>query len=395
MRHSRLLGCSTALLAVGLTACFDWDSYDPRLVDGAGGDSGAGGEGLQGGSGGSGGGVGGGTGGDIGCEGTAFECLDEGSARECVDGSWQALGDCPLGCDAQARSCHVPSNVEAASVGAGSGVIATTDAGSGLTFDTDTGEISAGNTVVRAAGEGVDAESGVAFSVVDQGGGAPGIGVFSMATLTVQAGTVLSGKGSQALALIVAGNAQIDGLVTVAADDAGPGPGGYAGGDAGMVGAGPCGGQPGSGAAVGDYCASGGGGAGYGAPGGAGGPSTCAAPDDYDGGNGGATCGNASLVPLIGGSGGAGGSVAEGGTSSPGFGGAGGGALQITAAGSIVVSATGELHAGARGGGESVSAGGAGGGAGGAILLEAPVVTVAAGAVLATNGGGGGGGDCT
>jgi hypothetical protein len=83
--------------------------------------------------------------------------------------------------------------------------------------------------------------------------------------------------------------------------------------------------------------------------------------------------GNATLIPLLGGSGGAG----E-------YGGAGGGAIQIVAFGEIQVGTTGVIDAGGGAGGNGSSGAGAGGG----ILLEAPKVTVDG--VIAANGGGGG-----
>lgn len=380
------------LLAFGATACFDWDSYDPRLVSTAtGGGDGAGGQGLEGG-----GGIGGSGGSGPECTGTEFECLPDGTAQVCDGGTWQSLGACPLGCDEGAGQCMVPSNVDAESVGAGNGDVVLQPGGSGVVYDTDTGEISEDGQIIRPAGEGLDSASGIAFAVHDQGGDAPGLGVFSMGSLTVPDGATLIGQGANALVLAVDGDVQIDGIVSVTATDEVGGPGGSAGGAVGTAGSGDCGGQPGTGSYPGDNCTSGGGGAGYSATGGPGGDSVCAAPDDHTGGPGGAaTCGTPALVPLLGGSGGAGGTEAVGGPdSTPGPGGGGGGALQITAAGAIVISATGGINAGGAGGAGSDQAGGAGGGAGGAVLLEAPVVSVAVGAVLAANGGGGGGGDC-
>ncbi|MBW2458184.1 MAG: hypothetical protein JRI68_27010 [Deltaproteobacteria bacterium] len=398
MRLSRLslLSWGTALLTTGTPACFDWGAYEPGPVttstSGAGG---AGGEGLNGG-----GGVGGSDGGSGGglpdCDGDEFQCLSDGTAQECVGAAWQSLGPCPLGCDEGARECRVPSNVAPAKVGEGTGEVVVPDDGDDRTFNTDTGEITAGTQVIRPAGEGLDGTSGIAFSSQAQGTGQPGLGVFSMSSLDVQAGAVLRGEGESALVVLVDGNVQIDGLVTIAATDVAGGPGGYAGGAADNPGGGPCGGLAGAGSYPGDNCTSGSGGAGYAAPGGPGGTATCSSPDNHAAGAGGpGTCGNEALVPLLGGNGGAGGTVAGANSASvAGPGGSGGGALQISAAGTITVGATGQIDAGGAGGGEAMEAGGAGGGSGGAVLLEAPTVTVSVGAVLAANGGGGGGGDC-
>ncbi len=387
-----VLGCTSIAgvdgdYSVGDTSTGTSTSTSTSTSGGGGGSGGAGGSTTsgEGGSGGS----------EPPCVGDDFECLDDGTAQQCVNGSWETLGACPLGCDENLGICQVPSNVEPDALGAGTDSVAVTPGGPGLTFNTDTGEITMGMTVVRPAGVGLDPNSGIAFASTPQGSGEPALGVFSMTDLTVPDGAVLSGVGKGALVLLVDGTAQIDGLVTVAAADANPGPGGFPGGAPGTVGGGPCPGQPGDGAAVGHYCTSGSGGAGYGGLGGPGGACTCASPDNYAAGLGGPICGVAELIPLLGGSGGSGGSIAAGGPSNPGPGGSGGGALQITAAGAILVSATGRIDAGGEGGKLTTSAGGSGGGAGGALLLEAPAVTISVGAVLAANGGGGGGGDCT
>jgi len=103
-------------------------------------------------------------------------------------------------------------------------------------------------------------------------------------------------------------------------------------------------------------------------------------------GSGGLPYGEASLIPLVGGS--SGGSAVGGFATSANH---GGGALQIVSGDTIQIGQLGIIDMG--GGfpdspGKSVSGGG--GGSGGAILLEAPFVSVLG--VLAANGGGGGGG---
>jgi hypothetical protein len=140
-----------------------------------------------------------------------------------------------------------------------------------------------------------------------------------------------------------------------------------AGGFPGEVRAGSIGSGPGAGKAP---LGAGGGGAHCG-PGGKGGM----------GSPGGARYGTVELTPLTGGS--SGGCGSDNNTS-----GAGGGALQIVAGRSVLVAASGSIHAG--GGGSGFNAGA---GAGGAILLEAPTVTVLG--TLAANGGAGQGGDAS
>jgi len=322
------------------------------------------------------------------------ECLPDGSARQCVGGLWQLLGSCPLGCSATEKACRVPSNVEADLMGKGTGEHATT-AANPLTIDTDTGAIAGANTVIRPAGTGLDAASGIYFDTVAQGSGQPGLGVFVLKKLTVIADTTLEATGSRALAILASDTVTIDGIIDVSGAVQTAGPGGFAGGAPDGNGLGPGGGKGTTGSTYSHYCIGGGGGGGHGGAGGAGGTSTCAAPNNFAGGAGGSAGGNDTLVPLVGGSGGAGGVEPTGSTNStPGSGGGGGGAIQIVAT-AIVVGAKGGINGGGGGGGESINAGGTGGGAGGAILLEAAVVTVAVGGVLAANGGGGGGGDCT
>ncbi len=121
-------------------------------------------------------------------------------------------------------------------VGEGTGDAVVPSGGDDVTLDTDTGEILMGSSVIRAAGEGLDESTGIAFSTVAQGSSEPGLGVFSMGSLDVEAGAVLRGVGNNALVLLVGGNVQIDGLVTVATEDDTAGPGGYAGGGGGAVG---------------------------------------------------------------------------------------------------------------------------------------------------------------
>jgi hypothetical protein len=325
------------------------------------------------------------------CTDGTFECLTGGGARRCVAGVWKVMGSCPLGCEQATKSCRVPSNVDADSVFKGSGDVETK--GATMAFDTDTGEIKSGTTVVRAAGVGD--KSGIYYEQKVQTG-SPGLGIFSLKKLVVDAAGTVTATGVRALVLLASDAVTIDGVIDVSATASAGGPGAFDGGKGNAAGGGPGAGGVSKASATGKYCAGGSGGGGHGGAGGAGGKSACAAPDDFAGGVGGKTGGAAGLVPLAGGSGGAGSVKPASVTgSTTGAGGGGGGAVQIVSAATITVGAKGGINAGGGGGGKSISAGGAGGGAGGAILFESPLVTVSVGGVLAANGGGGGGGDCT
>lgn len=107
------------------------------------------------------------------------------------------------------------------------------------------------------------------------------------------------------------------------------------------------------------------------------------------GGDAGATFGNSTLVPLLGGcNGGNGGAASE---TNQGLGGRGGGALQLTVGGILRIE--GDVSAnggGGQGGRSDLRTGGGGGGSGGAILLEAQrLVSTLYGNVTANGGGGG------
>jgi len=261
------------------------------------------------------------------------------------------------------------------------GAVGTLSLAAGTTaFDTVTGAITGPSGALRAAGTGI--KSNIGFTSISQGAGKPVIGVFQLQSLSVPQGATLKGVGEAALMLWVAGDMSVGGLIDVKATSNQPGP---AGGSGAIGGAG----GPGVGktpAIAG--CDPGAGGGGFGATGGAGGPE--------DGGGapcsvsmaGGSVYGNATLVPLYGGS--AGGSGANG-TTPKGGGGGGGGAVQIAAGASFTLTASGTIDAGG-GGGPGMANGGGGGGSGGGILIEAPVVALD-GVVAANGGGGGGGGD--
>lgn len=311
--------------------------------------------------------------------------------RRCVVGDIRDEA-CALGCaDGMPAQCRAldPSSVGGRVwIGAGTASVDTAAMADCpvWTFDTDSGAIhaaSASGTAcpdIRAAGSGD--VGGIFFSSFAAPAGGAALGVFVMRTLTVASGTRVLATGSQALVLLVGGDAIVAGEIVVAADVTGdgPGPGGASGGrGGGSGGGGPCGGGGGDDHSFWDD--GGGGGGGNATRGGNGGNS---------GAGGGGPCGDPTIVPLVGGSGGG-----AGGDGNGGDGGDGGGALQISAGSSLSLGATARIDAGGGGGqggaGGTVDSGaGGGGGAGGAILLEAPSVRIDGMAVLGANGGSGG-----
>lgn len=197
--------------------------------------------------------------------------------------------------------------------------------------------------------------------------------------------------GSHRLAIVAAGALAVKGHISVSARGTTPGPGG----SATRQGAG----KGGDGDRDSSGTDSGGGGAGFGNVGAAGGRGL----GGLDGGAGGAAYGTP-LAEFLGGSGGGNGrsciglSASDMGTDIAGSGGAGGGAIQLSSATRITLTASAAIEANGGGGaggcytsmGEDGSGGGGGGGAGGTIFLEAPAIEVRGG--LYANGGGGGAG---
>jgi hypothetical protein len=318
-----------------------------------------------------------------------------------ADGSGWTVTPCDLGCTAEGVVPHcfemLPSNVTdpALLVAGAAGLDAT-----GLRFvlfETDTGAIRAWDAAgvelaaIRAAGEGD--VGGIVFTVQAQGSGAPDLGIWSFAAVSVPAGVDVLGAGARAWVILSAGDVRIDGILhasaspwfaigaaTIAHDN--PGPGAAAGGGADANGGGLGGGERGFEADW--WVDSGGGGGALGGYGGMGGEVS-----GRSGGGGGATYAAATLVPLFGGSGGGGGADGDGGR-----GGHGGGALEIASWTGIWLRTGGGITSGGGGGQGGHAAddggGGGGGGSGGAILLEAPRIDI--GGIVAVNGGGGGGG---
>jgi len=227
-------------------------------------------------------------------------------------------------------------------------------------------------------------------TVAAQDGG-PDAVVLAMSELTVSGSLTL--VGSRPVILAVWGDVNISGTLSARSAigvDAGPGSGAPAQCSSGQDGTSTASGGVGSG----------GGGGGYGATGGNAGDLT--GSGGVAGGNGGGSNGNASIIPLRGGCHGGEGGRPNDTSATGGQRGSGGGAVQVSAAGLLLVTGTVTASgAGGRGGREDVPGssseggnGGGGGGSGGAVLLEGQDVFIASAARLTANGGGGGeGGD--
>jgi hypothetical protein len=243
-------------------------------------------------------------------------------------------------------------------------------------IDTDAG------TIVRASDKASVLPEGVTFARESQGDGLPPLGVFSAASVAIEAGAQISVVGSGALVLRSGGEVVVAGQVDLGGGRGGPqtgGPGGFAGGESGTAG-GNGGGPGGGGAPVPLVPDAGGGGGGAAAAGGEGGARGADA--------GGAAGAPVEFASLLGGSGGGlGGGSGDG----SGRGGGGGGALRVEATGAVRIEAGALVSAGGGGGEGGVDDdGGGGGGAGGTIEIIAPSIDVAG--ALAANGGGGGAG---
>jgi hypothetical protein len=215
------------------------------------------------------------------------------------------------------------------------------------------------------------------YAEIMQSNGLP-ISVFVVKSLTIPAGVTVTASGPDALAIVGLGDITIDGKLVGASvvSLAITGPGAiHQSGNTNAQGSGIGGGTGGSGgssAGGGGYCGAGGDGAAL----------------SGAGSKGGASWGNATLVPLAAGS--------NGGTGGVGPGGDAGGAIQLSACGAVKI--TGVVNVGAEGGVGSgvydsqnvISQQASGGGSGGSLLIEG--VSVDLSGTLAANGGGGGGG---
>jgi hypothetical protein len=342
---------------------------------------------------------------DISCVNGDFTCTPEGG-QTCVNGSWQSVGKCLLGCEANNRQCHIASNVDEDALPFDRNALrdTTLPTDSVVHIDTDSGRIYdlTHDRVVRRSKVGVVSE-GIGYYTQPQPDDAPPLGIFLFSDLAIPASTQVRAEGTHALVMISLHDVDVEGIIDAGALGRAAGPGGFTGGAADEAGLGACGGQPGEGVAgCNRLCAAGSGGGGFGGAGGNGGNVNCYVFDTSGdatayfsgmGGAGGATCGNATLIPLMGGSGGAGGVTADVTSGLRGAGGGGGGGLQIAARRSITIGLQGGIWVPGGGGGFTLSGGGSGGGAGGALLLEAQNVVLNTTSFLAVNGGGGGGGD--
>jgi hypothetical protein len=309
---------------------------------------------------------------------------DLGPSPDMVFGGDMACGmACPFGCaltpTPHCKSLQPIGVVTAGDYGA-AGLTAQTATGN-VVFNTDTGEVTGG--ITRAGGSGVI--GGIGYRNVAQMGGAPNVGVFAVAGLTLPANMKLTFTGAAAFALASAGDVTIAGTVDASCSRGVVGPGGSAGGAGGSDGSGSGGGKAGASMpGMNPVGGAGGGGAGFGDIGGTG-AAGMAMMTTPSGGIYALEDASGTLV-LVGGSGGGGGGNMGA------AGGGGGGAIQFSIDGALSVSGT--IDAGGCGGAAGSSgAGGGGGGSGGAIVLEAATITLTPTAIIASNGGGGSGGD--
>ncbi len=324
--------------------------------------------------------------------------------------------DCDGAVDATGglAACYTPTNIDPGLFWAGEAELRLA---LHTVIHTDTGEIEG----IRQPGEGL--VDGIYFEVVSQSNGTF-LGVFSATGIEVVSGVTVQVVGPYPLVLVsatdivvggtlmLAGGNGMDAYTTQGPNAAGAGRAGgadggkgsdnhYAGATAGSGpgagGLGVAGVHYGNGGGGGGHCYGGGGGMGD-RPSVAGSPGTASSGgaggfnygDGGRGGDGGDPYDDLSLSPLQGGSGGAGGlsDTDYNPNGAGGGGGAGGGAVQISAAGAILIS--GEINASGGRGGDAYGGGG-GGGSGGAILLEAESVTVTG--LLKVDGGRGGNGN--
>ncbi len=315
----------------------------------------------------------------------------------CASASASCVGDslitctgeqvCALGCanatansDAHCQRMVVSNGIDTFDLAAGTGDIVLPEGE--VVANTDDGSIVAMSADLRAAGTGV--LDGIGFERRN------GLGVFAFHALKTSESTLLRFTGSRAAVLLVDGQVQINGTISVAAFEQFGGPGGGDGGIMAGAAGGACGGAFGLGGGGGPGVQQangtddgGGGGGGNRSAGARGATATL-------GGAAGANCGSGLQTLRGGGGGGAGNGIAA----SFGRGGGGGGALQISASQNITLNNAIIDGSGAGGGGAAFSTiangGGGGGGAGGSILLEAPAMTLLTGQIYANGGGGGG-----
>ena len=314
---------------------------------------------------------------DSGCGAIGVRSCDGETLRECTPAGLTDIRDCLRGCASGTCNAYDVRNVNMdrlLHVGTAALIVTSGDT---VTLNTDDGTIEDGTgRTRRMAGVGIN--NGISYERQAQAG-APGLGIFSVDSLVIEAGGTLVATGSDVPVILVGGDAVIDGTIDVSASGRLGGIGGFDGGGRDNDGGGGnAGGEVGGrdGTSLG-----GGGGGGHAGSGGDGG-------DDGSGsgGNGGAVIDDPGGTPLVGGGGGGGSpSILDNGS----HGGGGGGAVQVSAGTSLAVGSTGIVRASGDGGDAGWSSGG-GGGAGGSIVLQAPTIDIAG--IVVANGGGGGGG---
>ncbi len=326
MRHRELrFAAAFALVVAAFTACTTPNPNRRKLDGGVEGDGGGGS-----------------------CEaGAALRCDGTDLVRCKPEGIGEVREPCALGCNASALRCFDanPSNGLAKFFDQAGGQ-PDLNLGDSATINTDTGEVKVGGNAVTVYSESLAQANG------------PVVRVFAVKSLVAK-DVVVTGKN--AIAVVSAGEIQINGVFAASAKRNISGAGAFVDGN--------CQGRNSSASAA---CVGGAGGGGFGSPGGVGGSAKDPAAN-VAGAGGGTTTGNAELVPLRGGC--SGGGVQ---TFSEFSGGGGGGAMQLVSGAQIVVSGV----LAANGGGNY-----RGGGSGGGILLEAPIVA-SSGHVVANGGGG-------
>jgi hypothetical protein len=329
-----------------------------------------------------------------GCTDGELRCSSDGRAvEECVDGAWESTA-CTFGCtdtpDVHCMAWDISNIPDDSLLSLGEDYCgdpwpSDTDATYEMRMDTDTGQIDVYEFTdgwthvleIRPADRGLNPESCIGFTVVDQGTDLPELGVFSFQQLDVPANYVVTAYGSRPMVLLSEDAATIAGGVYAGCNwrdtetyggavrsDEGPGAGGA--GDSMSASTG--------------FRDGGGGGGAFGGAGGTGG-----GYDTSIRGAGGATYGTPELIPLLAGSGGG-----QGGGDGDGrWGGRSGGAVMIASGDTLTI--TGWVDASGCGGRTaSGNEGGGGGGSGGGIILESPALVITGG--VSANGGGGGSG---
>ena len=338
------------------------------------------------------------------CTAGAASCSGS-TLTTCPDGTAEVMTTCPLGCSssggAHCNALYPRAPITRADFNTASLTPVTFSVGGGIS--TDSGLIGSSATPLRHQNSdpnSYEVHDGIGFHAVAIPGRTTKVGIYTFKSMTLDQMQALNAYGTNALALVSAGDMTIDGTIDVTCAGnvfvsglGGPGtakvylsgPGGGAGGQPGASNSG-VGAQTGGGGTGADNAhQAGGGGGAYADIGGTGG-SEGANP----GGAGGSANGDPGLTVLAGGSGG--GAGGQGNSANGSFGGGGGGLVLLVAQGTLTVGAgttLGGINAGGCGGTADNMVGGGGGGSGGAILLQALSVNVAAMGAVAANGGGG------